>query len=459
MIQSYGQKNLVEGATQTGTSAEGVERQPSGPRILIVDSNRWMGSARLAVKLSQLGCQVAVACPSQGHPIRAVRKIRRFPLSGSAPFASLLTAFEEFNPDRVVPMCDRGVMQLHRLHARMRGKGTSRVSDCIERSIGSPESFQVVASRYELLKLAREEGVLIPETNSIESVEGLQSWARFAQHPWVLKADGTWGGDGVRVVRSPEDAQRAYDEIGEKKPAVKLIKDLALNRDRGKTLRDWLNSRPSVVAQSWVNGKPGNCAVVCREGQVLAGIAVEVVALTDPLGPASVVEVVSGPEMMLAAERIARRLDLSGFFGLDFMVEKGTGKSYLIEMNPRGTQLSHFSLGEGKDLPEAFVSQIIGQPKAGAQNSISENRIAYFPQPGLSLGAAKEFSARNGSFYDFPHEAPELVDESQRPWEERGLLGQIFDTLRAKPDRWATRTAVSWDENEFRREAQADKAG
>ena len=39
-----------------------------------------------------------------------------------------------------------------------------------------------------------------------------------------------------------------------------------------------------------------------------------------PTGSATVVRLTERPEMLLAAKRIARRLGLSGFFGLDFML-------------------------------------------------------------------------------------------------------------------------------------------
>jgi predicted ATP-grasp superfamily ATP-dependent carboligase len=54
--------------------------------------------------------------------------------------------------------------------------------------------------------------------------------------------------------------------------------------------------------------------------------------------------------MMFAAERLAHRLDLSGFFGLDFMIEDNTETTYPIEMNPRCTQFCHLQLGKGRDI-------------------------------------------------------------------------------------------------------------
>ena len=56
-------------------------------------------------------------------------------------------------------------------------------------------------------------------------------------------------------------------------------------------------------------------------------------------------------EMSNAAERIARKLKLSGTHGFDFMLEDATGSAYLIEINPRSTQVGHLTLGPGGTSP------------------------------------------------------------------------------------------------------------
>ena len=80
------------------------------------------------------------------------------------------------------------------------------------------------------------------------------------------------------------------------------------------------------------------------EGRVLAGIGVEVVSSNGVKGPAIVVRMVESPEMMFAAEQVAARLRLSGFFGLDFMIDD-SGAIYIIEMNRRCTPLCPLQLG------------------------------------------------------------------------------------------------------------------
>src|SRR5258708_34335612 len=105
--------------------------------------------------------------------------------------------------------------------------------------------------------------------------------------------------------------------------------------------------------------------------------------------------------MMVAAERIAHRLGLSGFFGLDFMIEDRSDTTYLIEMNPRCTPLSHLQLGKGRDLVEALWAQVSGQPLREIPTVTKNAMIAYFPQ---ASSCKREF--RDWSFHELRQEHP-----------------------------------------------------
>jgi len=141
-----------------------------------------------------------------------------------------------------------------------------------------------------------------------------------------------------------------------------------------------------------------------------------------------VVRVIDNPQMLLAAERLADRLGLSGFFGLDFMLEEATGLPYLIEMNPRCTPLCHLQLGPGRDLIGALSAQLSGQPLQQTPAVTENDTIAYFPQAWHWHGDAELLKS---SFQDVPWEEPELVKELFRlQWPDRSLLARVSDRLR-----------------------------
>ncbi len=418
----------------TKTSSYMKERASHAPKILLTDTNRWPVTARLAIAFLKMGGNVAVLCPAPGHPAAKVRGIGPvFEYSGLRPLASLRRAIEAFTPDIVVPSCDRGVQHLHELHAVGRSEGGQgdELANVIEYSLGSPEFFTVVSSRRQLLETARSEGILVPETRGLECVADLSNWNSKALPPWVLKADGTWGGRGVRIAHTTKESEAEFRELTRAGNLVGLLKRVVLNRDRGWNLCDWKRPRPAVIAQSFIQGRPANCAVVCREGKILAGIAVEVILTQGSTGPSTVVQIVEGSEMMLAAERIARRLKLSGFLGFDFIIEDQTGKTFLIEMNPRCTPPCPLSLGKGQDLVAALWAELANQPLSESEPLTAMSRIAYFPQA-VSGSRDVPDALLDTCYVDLPLGAPDLMQELLHPWPERSIAGQVVDFVRQK---------------------------
>jgi hypothetical protein len=419
----------------------------AAPRVLLTDTNRWALSARLAIGLSQTGCQVSAICAMPGHALSKTRALnRRFHYSALRPLESLTNAIEAVEPEIIVPCCDRSVGHLHELYARVQSKGAdgSKMAALIERSLGSPASYSTVSSRYDLLALAREEGVRVPSTNWVNTTEELARWQAKEPFPWVLKADGTWGGGGVRIVHRSDEAQKSLAQLARMFGFGRGIKRLLVNRDPF-WLRPWWNRcRHAVIAQSYIDGHPANCAVVCWKGRVLAGIGVDVVSSEGLTGPASIVRVVDNPEMMFAAKRIACRLGLSGFFGLDFMIEKGSRAAYLIEMNPRSTPLCHLRLGEERDMAGALWAQLAVRPIPDTPSVTHNDLIAYFPQAWNSKSELLE-----SSFQDIPEGEPELVQELCQPWPDRTLLFRLcarlsqLGTAAKKRERVQTQVASS----------------
>jgi hypothetical protein len=398
-------------------------RGAEAPKVLLTDTNRWPSPARVAIGLSKAGCHVSGVCPTRGHPLLYTRVVQQtFPYSSLRPLESLAAAIEATAPQIIVPCDDRGVQHLHELYARAcrEGAAGTELAALIKRSLGSPESYPIVSSRYDLLKIALEEGLRVPDTALIKTVGDLKSWQAGHALPWVLKADGTFGGRGVKFAQSHEEAERFFLEMNRPHPTMRVIKRLIVNRDPFWLRPWWKRSRPAVIVQSQISGRPANCAVVCWEGRVLAGIGVEVVSSEGLTGPAIAVRVVDNSEMMLAAERIARRLGLSGFFGLDFMIEEGSGATYLIEMNPRCTPLSHLQLGGERDLVGALCTQLTGQPFRETPPVTQNDIIAYFPQAWTSKS---EFL--QSGFLDIPREEPDLVQELLQPWPDRSFLYRL----------------------------------
>jgi hypothetical protein len=205
------------------------------------------------------------------------------------------------------------------------------------------------------------------------------------------------------------------------------LKRLLVNRD---PLALWCWSRRKALAatvQEFVTGTPANIMVACWQGEVLGELSVRAVASQGLTGAALVVDVIDNPEFSRAAARLAAHLGMSGFFGLDFMLEHATGAAYLIEMNPRCTQLGHLRLPHG-DLAGALCRRLLGRDGARAGQPIGSDRVAFFPQAWM-WGAKSAFLP--GVYHDVPWEQKRLVEALLRePWPERQWPARLYHLFR-----------------------------
>src|SRR5947207_12581167 len=276
----------------------------AAPKIVLSDTMGFPGAAQLAIGLAKAGCEVSAVYPISHHPFAKIRAIhKRFPYSGLGPLKSLIAAINTVEPAIIIPCDDMAVQHLHELHeyaSRSRPSPTN-ITRLIERSLGSPPGYRIVRSRYDLLKLAREEGLRVPETSLIYTLDKFKDYRVEETRPLVLKAAGTWGGNGVRIAYTPQQVRDFFSELSRPLGFLEALKRLLLNRDRF-CLRRWcIGARPEIVAQKYISGRPANSAVFCWKGQVLAGISVAVVATRKTHGPASIVRVIDNPEMLSAA--------------------------------------------------------------------------------------------------------------------------------------------------------------
>lgn len=375
------------------------------PTVLIATTSSWFPTARLAMALAHAGCTVDAVCPAR-HPLGMIGAVRQtYGYRGLRPLGSFAHAIAETKPDLIVPGDDLAALHLHRLHQQEGHAG--KIATLIERSLGMPESFPVVYARTAFMELAQEEGIRAPQTEMIANPGALKKWLGRMGFPTVLKANGTCGGDGVRVVRTLEEAERALRALQSPPLFPRAVKRALVNQD--KTLL-WpsLVRRCSVVnAQEFVDGREATSAVACWQGTVLASLHFEVLSKRDSAaGPSSVVRLIENAEMSAAAEAMVRRLNLSGLHGFDFMLEAHTGNAYLIEINPRATQVGHLTLGPGRDLPAALYAALSGEVLRAAPKLTDNDTIALFPQEWMR---DPESAFLRSAYHDVPWEEPELL--------------------------------------------------
>lgn len=357
--------------------------------------------------LSKAGFRVKAICP-QNHPLTKTGAAQElFPYQGLSPVASFTQAIAAAKPDIIIPGNDLATQHLHEVYFQSRtSNGNDGVRAVIERSLGSRESFTVIQSRTRTMEIAREEGIRAPETEVVANLQALRGWIARNGLPVVLKSDGSSGGSGVKIASTVEDAEQAFLWLARAPNWISAVKRALLEDDTTQIVPALQRRRRNVNAQRFVPGREATSTVVCWGGRVLAAIHCEVLRKTDPTGPATVLRLIEDAEMSAAAQKMARRLRLSGVHGFDFMREGETGNAYLIEINPRTTQVGHLALGPGRDLPAALYAAVRGENVQPAPAVTDKDTVALFPSEWIRDSSSPYLRSAH---HDVPWEEADLV--------------------------------------------------
>ena len=405
--------------------------------MLIISTSWWPFTARLAIEFAELGLRVEAACPI-GHPLRHTQSVSRIhPYGALDPLQSIVRAIRHAKPLLVIPCDDRAVSHLHTLHAQ----GDRETADLIERSLGHHELFGIVDSRPALIDAALAAGLVAPEMYQVSTRQELLAALDRVDLPAVLKVDGTWGGLGVVVVDTAEQAIRMFEAMRQPLSTARALKRLIIDRDPFHILPWFRRTVPMVSVQRYVRGRPANGTAACWKGEILAMSTVEVVQAQGPLGASTLVRLIDRPDMTSAIANVVKWLGLSGFCGVDFMIGTDDDRAHLIELNPRCTPLSPIRLGEGRDLVAALVSRVTNASLAPAQPVTQKKMIAFFPQAWHHNPA---LVVREDVYHDVPWRNPDLLSElMQDPWPDRGQLHRLMRAHRSNARSKAGSNAAS----------------
>jgi hypothetical protein len=400
------------------------------PTVLVATTARWFPTTRLAMALARAGFAVEAVCPT-GHTLGRTGAVRRtHTYNALAPLASFARAISTAKPDLLIPGDDLAARQLHQLYKQEcdNARAGTQICELIERSLGAPEGFEVVYARTAFMQIAQDEGVRASKTEIITNTHDLRNWIARMGFPTVLKADGTSGGDGVKIVNTVEEAEHAFRMLQAPPLMARAIKRALVNQDPTLVWPSLFRRRFVVNAQAFVAGREATSAIACWKGKVLASLHFEVLKKAGSTRHATVLRLIEHPEMAGAAENIARRFKLSGLHGLDFMLEAHTGTAHLIEINPRTTQVGHLALGLERDLPAALYAALTGKDVQPSPKVTENDTIALFPQ---EWARDPKSESLQSAYHDVPWEEPELIRScvrkgKQNAWPSRSGLAAAF---------------------------------
>lgn len=411
-------------AARTSSVNQFDESSSRMPRLFLASTLHGLVSARLAIRLRDLGCDVHVWCPAD-HPAtktRAVSRCYHAPLLGAC--ASLQDAMERASPDFVIPCDDEATRAMHELHAKLcQEDSRPDLRRLIAYSLGEPASCPRIATRAEMMHLAETVGVRVPRTWVVQSPTSIRRWSEEVGFPAVLKMDGSWGGMGVVMVRNIDQARAAY-RCAMRPSWRQAIVAQCMQRHSAPLLRLMQGRRPTVTIQKFVPGPVVSHSVACWKGEVLADASTVHLKSEGSTGPATVVRLTDCAEIERATERLVKVLGISGLCGMDFIIEADTGVAHLLEVNPRATPTCHLVFDEGRDLPRALLRRLCDRPLPPAITPPPVATVALFPGEWRRNPRSPYLQE---AMHDVPWREVALIrDCMDIPWAKRGAIARAW---------------------------------
>jgi len=344
--------------------------------ILLATTMGWPFPAQLAGAFAEAGGQVQALAPASSMLARSRYPLRHHLYSSLAPMDCLTQAIAAAKPDLIVP-CDD-------LAARL----VAQVQD------------EPLPGRLDFLKRAAEAGASVAAAEEIGGEDNLEAAIARLGLPLVLKLDHSWGGEGVMIAESRQEAVKAFRRLGRQSRFRNIFRAL---RGRGAHfLTQALYPVPTrISAQHFISGTAATSSVACWRGKVVASHHFDVRLSTTPTSPASVIAISDCKQMAATAQAVARAFHLSGLFGLDY-IRDGNGQVHLVEMNGRATPTMHLALEQ--DLTASLL-RAAGYSASFRPSVTDKKLIALFPREWMRDPASPWLTR---AYHDVPWDDPEV---------------------------------------------------
>lgn len=346
--------------------------------VLLTTTMDWPFPAQLAGAFAAAGARVEALCPQNSalsvsrHPRRSYRH------QALSPDASLKSAIAQSQPDLVIP-CDDLAAEI-----AQRVRGTSDLSN-----------------RHDFLVRAATAGAPVAKSMALTGEDGVATAIQTFGLPLVLKCDHSWGGAGVIIAHTRQEALAAFRRFSKSS----RLRDLArfIRRKEAHFLsRALIPVAPAISAQAFITGHPATSSIACWRGEVVAANHFDVLVTSVSTGPACVIARRDCAWMQETARIIARTFDLSGLFGLDYVRDR-EGRVHLLEINARATPTAHLMLQQ--DLPAALLKSA-GFTARIRPPVTSRDEVAIFPREWLRDPASPWLK---NAFHDVPWDDPDVV--------------------------------------------------
>ncbi len=342
------------------------------PALLVTCESEWLAPIRMPAALHRGGFDVTLLVPSgalAAHS-RHVTRSRLLPENASAQewLFALIAAVEAVAPAILLPGDEMSLRLMQALVCEPPpGPQPAAIKDLaalIVDSLGSPKFYRAGVDKTLLQPLMEQAGVRVPGYRVVRSPEEAAEAARALGPEVVVKPGGGTGGRDVIDCDTPQEASAAFRYVLE-----------ATGKDRT------MGREPSILIQRRIDGLMVPRTSVAFRGKELAGFARERLQTIAPHRGSTVVRYVHAPELATFSRAAARALGITGFFTIEYCVERTTGQAYLIDLTRRMAPPTHTGNLVGVDLCAALAAALQGEevePLDLPENS--SRMMTLFPQ-------------------------------------------------------------------------------
>jgi predicted ATP-grasp superfamily ATP-dependent carboligase len=373
----------------------------STPVLLVATATQWFGTARIPRSLTRAGFEVFLLAPKDtlAENSRFIARTQHLP--DNATLRQWVDAFAdivELTSPRLVLPCDDTAFRLLQTLALsppggMRPESHLQLAGLIADSMGDTRFYRTSVEKTLLPPAAEALGIRVPRYAVIDTAAAAQSFAATHGYPIVLKRDHSTAGEGVAIVESSAELAAAFERLARPDPSA-----LAPASPSG-----------AVLIQVLVEGDVHYENTAAWNGRRIGGFAVHRLEYADDVkGPAAVIRCYRSDEIGDFSSRLVHGFGMTGLFATEYIVERTSGRAYLLEVNRRMTPGLHVGSRIGVDLCAALHAAMHGlAPTTRADMDEGEEHLnVHFPQEWLR--DPRSSYLRNHPV-DMPWDEPELI--------------------------------------------------
>lgn len=378
------------------------------PTLLYVALENWFSSTRLLPFLREAGFRTVAVCTPHSL-VRLSRHLEDRVVAPASEMADAVrNAHDRHAPALVVPADEAAMTLLHGLAADGSPAGAA-LAATLARSLGAVAARPGALAKRAINGRAAALGIAAPSQVVTTRAGEALGFARRTGYPIVLKKDNTYGGVGVRRCGGDADLLANWLWLqARSRPgrAAARATGLVAGALAGPLVRLLGEAATPLIAQPFLSGALAFRSFVADRGRVLAGLTgIAQTVDPPPFGASSVVRFVDHAGIERATAALVADLALSGFGGIDFILNESTGAAQLLELNPRVTPICHLGRALGVDLCAALLALATGGPPPPPA-SVPETTVALFPN---ELRRDPASPLLTTSAHDMPSGDPEIV--------------------------------------------------